>query len=210
MLIECITFLWNFLTGMSRFEQIGTVTGMIYIFFCVKQSPICWPFGIISCLFIILVAFPGKLYNDAFLNLIYIILGFYGWYNWLHGIDKQKGLPVRRLSRKEIFAYVSLGSLVTLIWGYLSAHFTNNDYPWWDTVTNVMSLIATYLLARKVLETWPLWIVADVMYIFIYHWKGWNGYSLLMVFYTIMSFVGLYGWWKSYQKDRKLSCAESS
>ena len=210
MFLEFLTFLWNFLTGMSGFEQIAVLTGIIYVCFSVRQNPICWPFGIVSCFFIILVTLPGKLYNDAFLNFIYIILGFYGWYNWLHGIDKQKGLPVRRLSAKEILGYLSLGLLVTLIWGYLSARYTDNDYPWWDTVTNVISLIASYLLARKVLENWILWIVADILYIIIYHWKGWHGFSFLMGIYTIMAFVGLVGWWKSYQKDKKLSCVESS
>ena len=147
------------------------------------------------------VVFNGRLYMDAFLQFVYVVLGFYGWWQWLRGGEDSTPLPVRTVDRKLALRLVGIGILAVGVFGYVSQNILHAAFPWLDTVTTVISLIAQYLLARKYLENWILWIVANTMYIYIYYAKGWAGYSGLMAVYTIMAVAGLYSWYKSMQAD---------
>lgn len=184
----------EFIEGMGWLERVSVATGLIYIVLSVRQKPLCWPFGIVSTAAWMIVVFQGKLYMDSLLQLIYVVLGFYGWYGWLRGGADKAPLPVSRITRNQSAILLGIGVVAAVPLGLVSQFLLEADFPWWDTITTVMSVIATYLLARKVLENWILWIVADSMYIGIYYAKGWNGYMILMAVYTSMAFVGLWNW----------------
>ncbi len=187
----------DFISAMGTGEKVSTLTGLIYIVLSVRQNPLCWPFGIVSVAIWMIIVFTGKLYMDAFLQLVYVLLGFYGWYQWLRGGADSTPLPVRRVSAR-LWAWMGgLGLIVTIPLGLFSQHILHASFPWWDTVTTVLSLMAQYLLAKKYLENWVLWIVADALYVWIYIAKGWPGYSMLMGIYTVMAAIGLAGWYRS-------------
>ena len=188
----------DFIEVMSPLERVSVASGLIYIFLSVRQKPLCWPFDIVSTGAWMIVVFQGKLYMDSILQLIYVVLGFYGWYGWLRGSTDSTPLPVSRITRRQSAVFLAIGVASAIPLGLVSQFLLEADFPWWDTVTTVMSIIATYLLARKVLENWVLWIVADSMYIAIYYAKGWNGYAVLMAIYTAMAFVGLWNWRRDY------------
>ena len=193
-----MTIVVEFIEGMGWLERISVATGLVYIVLSVRQKPLCWPFGIVSTAAWMVVVFQGKLYMDSVLQLVYVVLGFYGWYGWLRGSDGSAPLPVSRITRKQSAILLGIGVASAVPLGLASQYILKADFPWWDTITTVMSIIATYLLARKVLENWILWIVADSMYIGIYYAKGWNGYMILMAVYTLMAFVGLWNWRRDY------------
>ena len=199
--MELVNLVLGFIEAMSWAERVSIFTGLIYIVLSVRQKPLCWPIGIISVGIWMVVVFNGKLYMDAFLQFVYVVLGFYGWWQWLRGGEDQTPLPVRTVSRALAVKLAVIGVVATLIFGYISQNILDAAFPWLDTVTTVISLTAQYLLARKYLENWILWIVADVMYIYIYFAKGWTGYSWLMAVYTIMAVVGLYSWYKSMRAE---------
>lgn len=199
---EATRFVADFVSAMGWPERISTLTGLIYIVLSVRQNPLCWPFGIVSVGIWMVVVFTGRLYMDAFLQLVYVVLGFYGWYQWLRGGRDNTPLAVRTVSRGLWLRLAVMAVAVTIPLGLLSQHVLEASFPWWDTVTTVISLIAQYLLARKYLENWLLWIVADAIYVWIYLAKGWPGYSMLMAVYTFMAVLGFLGWWKSMKADR--------
>ncbi|WP_432734947.1 nicotinamide riboside transporter PnuC [Maridesulfovibrio sp. FT414] len=204
--MEFINFIAEFIRSMGIGEQISIVTGLIYIFLSVRQNSLCWPFGIISVGIWMVVVFQGRLYSDAILQFVYVVLGFYGWHQWLRGGINNKPLKVQKLDRKLGIRLFALGLVTFIPAGYIAEHYLQASYPWWDALTTVLSLIAQYLLARKYLENWILWIVADTMYIGIYYAKGWAGYSGLMAVYTAMAVLGFMHWLKSYKADRMQEC----
>lgn len=180
--------------------DLTALTGLLYLLLAIKQQPWCWPVGIVSVSMWFWLAFEGRLYMDAGLQLIYIVLGFYGWYQWLRGADGS-ALAVRRIKASELKGLLALMAIASLGFGLLSAYILKADYPWVDSVTTVICLAAQYLTARKVLESWMFWIIGDGVYIWLYAEKGWSTLSLLMVAYTILAFVGFYKW----QQDEKKS-----
>lgn len=187
-------------------EQISIATGLIYIVLSVRQNPLCWPFGIVSVAIWMVVVFQGKLYSDAFLQFIYVVLGFYGWYQWLRGGKDNEPLRVQKMNRSLALRLTGIGLLSFIPLGYAAENYLGASFPWWDALTTVISLIAQYLLAKKYLENWILWITADAIYIVIYYLKGWTGYSGLMAIYTVMAIIGLVQWLKSYRADRLKVC----
>lgn len=195
--MELVNLVLGFIEAMSWAERVSIFTGLIYIVLSVRQKPLCWPIGIVSVGIWMVVVFNGKLYMDAFLQFVYVVLGFYGWWQWLRGGEDQTPLPVRTVNRALAVKLAAIGVAATLIFGYISQNILDAAFPWLDTITTVISLIAQYLLARKYLENWILWIVANAMYIYIYFAKGWIGYSWLMAVYAIMAVAGLYNWYKS-------------
>ncbi len=204
--IEPINFIIAFINAMGLGEQVSIATGLIYIVLSVRQNALCWPFGIVSVAIWMVVVFQGKLYSDAFLQFIYVVLGFYGWYQWVRGGDGHEPLKVRKIDRKLSCRLAIIGLLTFIPLGYVSENYLGASFPWWDALTTVISLIAQYLLAKKYLENWLLWITADTMYIVIYYLKGWTGYSGLMTVYTIMAIIGFAQWLKSYKVDRSVEC----
>jgi nicotinamide mononucleotide transporter len=199
--MEFVNFVLGFVEAMSWPERISIATGLIYIVLSVRQKPLCWPFGILSVGIWMVVVFNGRLYMDAFLQFVYVVLGFYGWWQWMRGGENDTPLPVRTVDKALALKLTGIGIVGIIIFGYISQNILHAAFPWLDTITTVISLIAQYLLARKYLENWILWIVADAMYIYIYFAKGWTGYSGLMAVYTIMAVAGLYSWYKSMQAD---------
>lgn len=171
------------------------VTGLTYLVLSLRQNPWCWPIGIVSVSCWLVVVFYGKLYLDAFLQLVYIILGFYGWYQWRRG-NHGSPLKVRRIRTREVAALTVFFVVATPVCGY-TAHTIGADMGYLDAITTTLSLMAQLLLTRKVLETWLLWFVANGMYIYIYYTKGWDSLTLLMSIYTVLAAVG---WW-SWRKD---------
>ncbi|TIH17132.1 nicotinamide riboside transporter PnuC [Marinifilum sp. JC120] len=204
--MELINFIINFITAMSLGEQLSIATGLIYILLSVRQNPLCWPFGIISVAIWMVIVFQGKLYSDAFLQFVYVVLGFYGWYQWLRGGKDSTPLKVQRVDRKLALRLGAIGLIAFVPTGYLMENYLEASFPWWDALTTVISLIAQYLLAKKYMENWLLWITADVMYIGIYYAKGWVGYSGLMGVYTAMAVLGFISWLRSYRADREREC----
>lgn len=198
---EVIRFVTEFVGYMQWPERIATLTGLIYIVLSVRQNPLCWPFGIVSTGIWMVVVFMGRMYMDSVLNLVYVVLGFYGWYQWLRGGEDNTPLKVQTVSKKLWAVLIAIGVATTIPLGLFSQHVLEASFPWWDTVTTVISLIAQYLLAKKYLENWLLWIVADAVYIWLYIAKGWHGYSMLMVVYTLMAVLGFYSWYKSRKAD---------
>ncbi|MFW5499893.1 MULTISPECIES: nicotinamide riboside transporter PnuC [unclassified Maridesulfovibrio] len=205
--MELINFIINFITAMSLGEQLSIATGLIYILLSVRQNPLCWPFGIVSVGIWMFIVFQGKLYSDAFLQFVYVVLGFYGWYQWLRGGTDNTPLKVQSVDRKLAIRLTIIGLAAFIPTGYLMENYLEASFPWWDALTTVLSLIAQYLLAKKYMENWLLWITADVMYIGIYYAKGWVGYSGLMGVYTAMAVLGFISWLKSYRADQECECS---
>src|SRR5215208_4897750 len=152
-------------------EALGFVTGALCVYLVVRENVWNFPVGIANSAFFLVLFAGARLYGDAALQVIYIALGLQGWYLWLRGGEDRTPLNVGRASRRllaGVAAFVVVGTTgLTFFF-----HYVHGSAPFLDALTTVLSLGAQYLLNRKAVENWWLWMTADVVYIYLYFYKG--------------------------------------
>jgi len=183
-------------------EILGAVTGLIYLYFSIKQNIWLWPWGIVTSMIYAYVFFQAKFYAGMSLQLYYFGISIYGWNLWKHGSGKQTiKLPVIRAKKKEWITFIFLTFVVTIASGYFLNNFTDSPIPYWDAFTTSGSIMATWMLARKYLEHWLFWIVVDLVSLGTYIYKGLYPTIVLFIVYTGMAVIGYYQWKKELQRN---------
>ena len=180
-------------------EVLGVVVSVLYLWFSIRQNILLWPTGIISALLYMVVFFQSKFYADMGLNGYYFFISIYGWFLWRKGDgDKDHRRPVSRINRRLVLILVPVTILIFLGIGVILDRYTDSPIPYWDALTTAMSFTATWMLARKILEHWILWIIVDVISMCLYLYRGLYPTMILFAIYTIMAVVG-YREWKKVQ-----------
>ena len=184
------------LLPMDITEVLGFITGAVSVWLTMEENIWNWPVGIANSVFYIVVVLRAQLYSDMSLQFVYVALGFLGWYFWLRGGRGKTTLPVGRVGWKQVavlsaILVVGTASMTRLL---ISAH---DSAPFLDAVTTVLSLIAEYMLTRKLFENWLVWISADVIYIGLYLYKSLYLTALLYVIFAAMCVGGLFQWRRS-------------
>lgn len=175
-------------------EVLGFVTGLINVWLLVRQHILNWPLGILNVALLMLVFWSAGLYADVGLQILYVLLGFYGWWTWLYGGQDRTHLVVRTTTRDEWLAQAVAGVLLTAgLWLFLD-RLTSSTVPLADAVTTALSLLATYGQSRKLVENWWLWIAADLIYIPLYGYKDLWLTSILYVAFLALCVAGLRAW----------------
>ncbi|MFI7278658.1 nicotinamide riboside transporter PnuC [Micromonospora chersina] len=180
--------------GTTWAELLGFATGVVNVWLVARQHIANWPIGIANVLLLMLLFWTAGLYADAGLQVVYVLLGLYGWWHWLFGGERRSRLTVARTSRREWWALGVAGLVLTVgLWALLD-RATDSTVPLADAVTTALSLLATYGQTRKLVESWWLWIAADLVYIPLYAYKGlWLTGGLYLIFLALCV-VGLREW----------------
>ncbi|WLQ43895.1 nicotinamide riboside transporter PnuC [Streptomyces laculatispora] len=182
-------------TPVSWTEVLGFGSGALCVRLVARQHLANWPIGIANNLFFILLFTQSGLYADAGLQIVFIALAAYGWWTWTHGGGPgTDGLPVRSTTRAEWVLLLAAGVVGTLALTVLLDRATDSTVPFWDALTTALSLAATYGQCRKLVESWWLWIAADVVYIPLYAYKELYLTSLLYAGFLTLCLVGLRNW----------------
>jgi nicotinamide mononucleotide transporter len=183
--------------GMSWSEIAGFVAGALSVWLYVRQSVWAWPTGIANSVFWLILFWDSRLFLDAGLQAVYIGLGVLGWAWWVRGRRvggvRRGELPVTRTRRREAVALVAIGIIATggLWW---AMEQVGDAAPLPDATTTVVSLIAQYMLTRKLFGTWWCWIAVDVAYVFLYVAKGLYLTAALQPIFIALCVVALRGW----------------
>jgi len=186
--------------GFGLTEVLGFVTGGYCVWLVVLENIWNWPIGILNALAFTVLFLSSRLYADAGLQVIYIVLGCYGWYWWLKGGEHKSKLKVQRIGALESMVLLALGTVATIgISRYLTS--IGDIAPFWDGLTTVSSLVAQYILTRKYLENWYVWIATDVVYIGLYGFKHLVLTAVLYAVFLSMCLVGVRDWRKSASKE---------
>lgn len=187
-----------FLLSDHWIEIVGAVTGMIYLYFSIRQNIWLWPWGIVTSLFYVYVFFQSKFYADMSLQFYYFGMSIYGWYFWKRGSNARAGkvLPVLRASVKDWLVFLLATAVLTVAAGYGLENYTDSPLPYWDAFTTAGSVVATWMLARKYLENWLFWIVVDAVSLGTYIYKELYPTVVLFFIYTVLAFIG-YRQWKN-------------
>jgi nicotinamide mononucleotide transporter len=210
-------------------EIFGAVAGILYVFLEIRQTIWLWPVGIITSAVYIWVFFTGKLYADMSLQVYYLVISILGWYWWAKGggmpagVSSKAGLRAQgsgregqgdeRSENKEelqvtrlklptgIVLSVVFILLFSAMWIVLT-RLTDSPVPVRDSFITSLSIIATWMLARKIYEHWFLWIVVNSTAAVLFLSRGLYPTVILYVVYGIMSFAGLKAWRKTIRTER--------
>lgn len=186
----------------SLLEWVAVSTGIMSVWFSMKENIWVYPTGIVSVLIYVYIAFNYKLYADMGVNFYYFIMSVYGWYFWIHPKNENDDqVPVTTNTNKEhlFSAFLTIASFSILY--FVLSNFTDSDVPFWDSLTTCFAILGMFLMARKKLESWVAWIITDLISIPLYYYKGLVLTSFQFLFFTAIAIAGFVAWRRSMNKS---------
>jgi nicotinamide mononucleotide transporter len=192
----------RYIAEIDSIELAGLVFGLLSVWFLIKQNILTWPSGIIYVILSLIIFWKVRLYGDFLLHILFLILNFYGWYNWKYGKDDEE-LKVTQLSNFELIRSLIFTSLGIVIFGFILsnshqiwADLPPASLPYWDAATSVMSITGMWLTTQKKIESWYYWLAVDILATGIYAYKGIHFYALLYGVYVFLAVSGYRSWAK--------------
>jgi nicotinamide mononucleotide transporter len=143
-------------------EIIAVVLGIIAVYLSTKQHVWTYPLGIISVFIYIFIFFEVKLYADMGLQVFFIVLQVYGWYEWLYGGKNKTELHVSKILLREIYYTIIFVIVATAVIGYTLHKLTDASLPYVDSFLAVLSMAGQWMMAKKYLESWHVWIAVNI------------------------------------------------
>ena len=196
-LAEYISLIIDACRKTQPIEWFAVVTSLTYVFLAGKQQISCWIFAFVSSISYVIISYTTLLYVDALLNGMYALLAISGWINWKTKSDQQ---PIKQLSWK-FHGLIVLGSVILGgISGYLLDNYTNQVFPYLDAVLFFLSISATWMITKKILENWIYFIVIDLAMVGIYFNRTLYLSSLLFLLYALFAVIGYIKWRKELVK----------
>jgi nicotinamide mononucleotide transporter len=174
-------------------EVFGFVITVISIFLATREHVAYYPTGMVSVLLYAWIYFGARLYAESVLQILWLLLMAYGWYEWLYGGADRTQLPVRRTPAWEWLAIGWAGIFVTAAVYWVQKRYTNNPNPLVDSAIFAWSLAAQWMTARKYLENWLLWIAINIVAVPLYIYRD---LKLTAVLYAILLVLGIEGYRK--------------
>lgn len=182
-------------------EVIAALAGAISVYLSTRENIWSWPTAIVNVSLYTFIFYGSGLYSDMGLQVVYLALSIYGWYEWLHGGEHRTRLLVSRATPR---AWMISGIVGVVFWLAL-ARYTSTlpgvSFPYLDSGLTTLSLIAQWMMTRKILENWVLWIIADVVYVPMYVFKGLYVTAGLYAVFLVLAILGLVEWRRSYARD---------
>ena len=187
---------------MSPWEILAVFFGIAYVLFAAKESLWTWLFAFLSTIIYTILFWEGALVSSSLLNFYYMVMAVYGFILWRSGGEEGDELSISTWSLKINTLVILSGLVLALVLGYLSNTYTQARFAYLDTFVMIFSVIATWMLAKKVLETWLYWIVIDSVAIVLYWKSGYLATIVLFVLYVILAVYAYWTWRKTYNANR--------
>jgi nicotinamide mononucleotide transporter len=189
---------------MDPIEIVAVAMTLVGIVLTIREKIACWPVAIVGILAYMVVFIRARLYADTALQPIYVVQNIYGWWYWAHGGARGQGdAPIVVLTARSRVAWLAGTALVSVVVGAGLASWTNAAAPYADATLSTTSLVANWLLARKVLENWWLWIVVNIGYVILFWRKHLTLSAGLYAVLLVLAVAGLIEWQRS--RDRQLT-----
>lgn len=177
-------------------ELIGTILSLVYLFLSVKQHIGLWLFGFLSSAFYIVIFLESGFYADMTLQVYYLVMSVYGYWHWRWGKRETEtdDLPVIHVPVRQIPALVGVSVLIWVAYYVVLRYLTDSEVPVCDSLTTALSIVATWMLARKMLEYWLVFVFVDAFSAVLYVYKDMYITPILYLIYTAMAVVGYFRW----------------
>ena len=177
-------------------EITAVVFAIIYLLLAVKQDVRCWYAAIFSSFLYFFIMMSANLYMEAYLQIFYIIMAIYGWFQWNKISENKSKIIVRTWSIKQHLIVISSVISLAYISGSLLNIYTEAALPFIDALTTWGAIIATYMVAKKLLENWIYWFVIDSISVLLFMSRGLYLTSVLFFVYLIIIYFGYKSWTK--------------
>ena len=188
---------WLVAHGTSCVELIGVVLGIVTVYLSAKENIWSWPTALVNAAMFVIVFFRTGLYSDFGLQIIYFVLSLYGWYEWLYGGANRSELHVTRTPARLWLIFLMIGLVSWAVLSSITSRLPNAALPFMDSALVTVSLIAQYMMTKKYLENWILWIVVDVFYVGMLIYKKLNLTAFNYLVYLGLAVVGYIAWRRS-------------
>jgi nicotinamide mononucleotide transporter len=182
-------------------EITAMIFAILYLVLAVKQNILCWIAGIISSAFYFFIFHSSGLYMEAYLQIFYVSIGFYGWSQWKSEDDQSTNFIVNIWSKPQHLAAISMILVFSLVSGWLLESYTNAALPFLDALVTWGAVVATYMVAKKVLENWIYWFVIDTISIFLFVARDLWITALLFMIYIVIILFGYRSWKKVHNES---------
>jgi len=182
-------------------ETVAVILAIAYLLFAIKENSLCWYCAFFSTAIYVWIFGDVSLYMESALNIYYMAMAIYGWYQWQRGGQNKTGLNITRWSLGNHSMAIGIILIATVISGYLLAANTDARLPYLDSFTTWASVITTVMVARKIIENWLYWVVIDIVSIFLYLDRGLYQTAGLFVLYIVLAVVGYIIWVKKYREQ---------
>lgn len=182
----------------SAWELLAVVTGLVYVLLVMRQRRFGWVFGGISSALYVFISWAAHLPLQAALQLFYVAMSVYGWLRWRREeLTGQARIASWSWQRHGMLLLAAGG--VALLLARPLAEASGSAWPWLDSLNTTASLLATWLVARMVLENWLYWLVIDASSVFLFYMQGNQATACLFLFYMAVAGAGYYSWRKLYR-----------
>jgi nicotinamide mononucleotide transporter len=189
----------------SLIEIVAATLGVINVLLVVRQKVINYPFGIAMVILYAVIFYDYKLYAESSLQIVWVGMQLYGWWFWLFGNKVARdAVPVTRLARKGLVMAAIFVATATIAIGFTLDQLTDAVVPYQDAFITTMSLAAQWMLDRKKMESWIVWIFVDVFSIGLYFSRSLYLTTGLYAVFLVLAISGLFAW----QRSHKLARAE--
>jgi nicotinamide mononucleotide transporter len=182
-------------------EPLAVATGIISVYLSVRQNIWSWPTALVNVTLYFFVFRAANLYADMGLQVFYFVLSVYGWYEWLYGGEKRTELKVSRVTPRVagVLLMITVAGVAAL--DAVLRH-TPDTVPFLDSVTSTASIVGQWMMTRKILENWIVWIGVNVLSIGMYVYKGLDQTAGLYAGFLVLAIMGYIKWRRSYVADR--------
>jgi nicotinamide mononucleotide transporter len=189
---------------LNQLELLAAVIGAISVYLSVRQNIWSWPTAIVNVLLYTVVFYDAKLYADMGLQVIYAVLSVYGWYEWLYGGENRTELHVTRTGPALGTVLTGIALLGSAVLGVLLQRTTDAALPFMDSFLSSTSLVAQWMMTRKKLENWLVWIGVDVLYVGMFIFKHLYVTAGLYGVFLVLAVRGYIDWRRSMSEDLSL------
>lgn len=185
--------LWG--SPVTWLEIVAFVLAVAMVVFNIRVHPVAWPLAILSSLLYFALFWNGRLYGEASLQILFVVVAGWGWWQWLRGtLPDGSALRVRTLGPRGRAVAIGAWLLAWPAAGWFLMRFTDNDVPWLDAFPTAGSVVGQWLLGRKYVENWPVWVVVNVVSVALFAYKEYWLTVLLYSLFIAMSFAGWKAW----------------
>lgn len=193
---------------MTPLEIVAVAVTLLCVWLVVKQNMWTWPLGLIAVTLYGFLFFREKLYADMGLQVVYFAFNLYGWYEWLWGGEGHTRLKVSKTPRVIFGLLLVLGALLSVVIGWNLARHTDAAAPYLDSTLTSYSLVAQFMMTRKWIENWHVWITVDIAYVYLFITRNLYLTAGLYAVFIILATMGLIEWKRSYDEDHAAADAD--
>ncbi len=202
---EMLTTAWGTLLQSSPWELLAMILSVLYLVLAARESIWCWYAAFVSTAIYTVLFYDAAILLESLLNMFYLIMAVYGWYEWRYRKSDKTGHAITTWSFKTNLLVVAITGLIALGAGYLFDNYTQARLPYLDAFTTCYAVVATFMVPWKKLENWIYWLVIDIASIYLYIRLEFYLTAILFAIYIVLIVFGYSRWLKEYRQARALN-----